>query len=280
MAVTSARKVEGYSEISEEVLAQSSIIKQVSRKDIVGTPGTTTVKVYVNELATIADYVPGTGVALSADGSQYVTISNLKEKAVNELLDGMTVETAPADYVVQRLMAAMAANGEQIDTDGFTKMVADGTTAVAAGGDIPTVATIYSDILNLKLALDNAKAPKTGRYLVLTPEMENLLLDKDSKIVLDTSKGDGILTEGYIGRIAGFDVFSTVLLPNGVNMIAGQERAFVFGYAFMSDVRIVSLDGSEKHIDDSAVKGRWAYVTGAVRPTLIQVHKGAVVPTV
>ena len=275
MAVTTARKVEGYSNISEEVLAESSIIRQISRKDIVGTPGTTTVKVYVNELATIADYVPGTGVAVSADGSAYVTISNLKEKAINEIMDGFTVETAPADYVVQRLMAAMGSAGEQIDKDGFIKMEADGTELVAAAGAAPTVSNIYGKVINLKVALDNAKAPQKGRSLIISPEVQGLMLSVDSKLVLDTSRGDMIQTDGYIGRVLGFDVFVTTLLPAGTNMVALQERAFVFGMAFTREVMIQSLDGSGTYIGDAAVQGRWAYVTGAVRPTLIQVDNGA-----
>jgi len=275
MAVTTARKVEGYSNISEEVLAESSIIRQVSRKDIVGTPGSTNVKVYVNELATIADYVPGTGVALSADGSAYVTIANLKEKAINEIMDGFTVETAPSDYVVQRLMAAMGSAGEQIDKDGFIKMEADGTELVAAAGAAPTAANLYGKIIALKVALDNAKAPQKGRALVITPEVQGLMLSVDSKLVLDTTRGDSIQTDGYIGRVLGFDVFVTTLLPAGTNIIAMQERAFVFGMAFTREVMIQSLDGSGTYIGDAAVQGRWAYVTGAVRPTLIQVDNGA-----
>lgn len=275
MAAITARKVEGYSQISEEVLAESSIIRQVSRKDIVGTPGSTNVKVYVNELATIADYVPGTGVSLSADGSAYVNIANLKEKAVNEILDGFTVETAPADYVVQRLVAAMGAAGEQIDEDGFVKMVADGTKLVLAAGDAPSAANIYSKVIALKVALDNAKAPQKGRSLIITPEVQGFMLSADSKLVLDTSRGDMIQTDGYIGRVLGFDVFVSTLLPTGTNMIALQERAFVFGMAFTREVKVQSLDGSGTFIGDAAVQGRWAYVTGAVRPTLIQIDNGA-----
>lgn len=272
---TTARKVEGYSEISEQVLAETSIIRQVSRKDIIGTPGTTTVKVYVHELATIANYVPGTGIAQSADGSAYVTINNLKEKGINEVLDGFTVETAPMDYAVSRLNAAFSAAGEEIDADGFIKMVADGTKLVSTAGLKPIVSSIYGDVLKLKLALDNVKAPRNGRSIVFTPEMENLVLDQDSKLILDTSRGDSIQTDGYVGRLLGFNVFSTTLLPTGTNIIAIQERAFVFGMAYKKEVSIVGLDGSALFYGDSAVKGRWAYVSGAVRPTLIQINNGA-----
>jgi hypothetical protein len=319
---TDARKITGYSDISEAVLSETSIIKQVSRTDITGTPGTTTVKVYVNELSTIADYVPGTGVEQSNDSSNYVTINNLKERAVNELLDGYSVETAPADYVVKRLEAAMEANGEDVDTNGLTKMIADGTVAVGAVtagafiigaryeinvpgstdftlvgaadsvagtqfiatgvgtgtgtvfGVKPSVATIYADLLFLKGQLDNAKAPKNGRYSIMTPEMENLLLHTDSKIVLNTDRGDRIQTDGFVGRTLGFDIFATTLVPAGTNIIAGQTRAFVYGDNWKKGAAVVSLDGSAKFYGDSAIKGRWAYVTGAVRPTLLQLNKG------
>jgi len=272
---TTARQIEGFSQISEKVLGQASIIRSVANLEVEGTPGFTTVKVYVNDLATIDDYVPGTGLAVSADGSGYVDINNLKEKAINELLDGYTVETAPADLVASRLEAALVQMGEQIDTDALAQLVADGTEAVAVGGDKPVVGTIYADILNLKKALDEEKAPREGRFLIVTPEMENLLLNTDSKVVLNTQRGDAIIADGFIGRVAGFDVFSTVLLPEGTNMVAGQRRGFAFKEGWKIPPRRQNLDGSGTFIGDSAVQGRIAYNYGAVRPTLLQVHNGA-----
>jgi hypothetical protein len=270
-----ARQVIGYSQISEKVLGQASIIRSVANLEVEGTVGFETVKVYVNDLSTIGDYVPGTGLSISNDGSNYVDINNTKEKAINELLDGYTVETAPADLVASRLEAALVRMGEQMDTDALLQMATSGTQAVAAGGDKPTVATIYADILNLKKALDNAKAPREGRFLIVTPEMENLLLNTDSKVVLNTVRGDSIIADGFIGRVAGFDVFSTVLLPAGTNMIAGQRRGFAFKEGWKIPPRRQNLDGSGQFIGDSAVQGRIAYVYGAVRPLLLQVHKGA-----
>ena len=273
--VTNARQIEGFSQISEKVLGQASIIRAVSNTEVEGTVGFTSVKVYVNDLADIANYVPGAGVSVTGDGSSFVTIANLQEKAINELLDGYTVETAPADLVASRLEAALVQMGEQIDKDALAQMVADGTTAVAASGSKPTVATIYSNILLLKLALDNAKAPRNGRFLIVTPEMENLLLNVDSKVILNTDRGDAIQTEGFVGRLLGFDVFSTVLLPSGTNMVAGQLRGFAFKEGWKVPPRRQNLDGSGTFIGDSAVQGRIAYCYGAVRPTLIQINKGA-----
>jgi hypothetical protein len=251
MAITTARKVQGYSDISEAALAQNSIIRQVANLDIERHPATGQMNVYVHNLAAIADYVPGTGVSLTADSSSYVNLNNLKEKAVNELLDGYTVESAPMDFAQKRFEAGVLKIGEQIDTDALAALVSGGTEFVAAAGAKPTAATIYSDILNLKKELD------------------------DAKVYLNTAPGLDIMQEGFVGRIAGFNVFSTVLLPSGTNMVAMQERGFAYGDFYTVGARIQSLDASGTYIGDSAVQARMAYNYGAIRATLIQVNNGA-----
>lgn len=280
MAITTARKIGGYSEISESVASQKSIYKEIVRQDVLVNSDATTMKVYVNELATISTYTPGTGVAKSADGSNYVTVTNLTEDGLNEVMDGYTVETAPADMVVQRMIAGMEARGEKNDTKVFAGLVDNGTELVATSGLKPIATTIYGDILDIKAALDAAKAPKTGRKLILDSEMENLLLDTDSKVVLDTSRGDSIQTEGYVGRLLGFDIFSTELLPAGTNMIGLQIRGYAAKEVFKVEPRIQSLDGSGTFIGDSAIQDRVAFIHGAIRPTFVQVNNGAAVASV
>jgi hypothetical protein len=271
---TGARKVTGYSDISEQVLYEQSIIRNVSNMDVMGTPGTTAVSVYVNALATVATYTPGTGVSRTNDGSAYVVLSNLEEIAVNEIMDGYTIETAPADYVASRFEAAVGGLAESVDTTCIAALVSGGTDLVAAGGDAPTVANLYEKIINLKKALDTAKAPRTGRSLIVNPTTEALLLQQSSKLILNTDRGDMIVSDGWIGRVLGFDVYSTTLLTDA-NMTAMQKRGFAYKDNWKIEPRLQSLDGSGTFIGDSAVQGRFAYNYGAVRATLIQNDKGA-----
>ena len=134
----------------------------------------------------------------------------------------------------------------------------------------------FDDLVNAsKNALDEAKAPRSGRWAVVSSEMENLLLSATAGIVLAEPASKMQQVEGSIGRLYGFNIFSTVLLPSGTNMIAGNNSAFYFKDIFRHEARIVSLDGSEKHVGDSALKQRLASISGAVRPTLIQINKGA-----
>ena len=133
---------------------------------------------------------------------------------------------------------------------------------------------MYTKILALKEALDNAKAPRTGRSLVMDPTREALLLATESKIVLNTSMGDGIVMEGWLGKIAGMNVYSTTLVPAATNMFAMQKRGFAFKDNWKIEPRLQSLDGSGTFIGDSAVQARYAYNYGVVRATLIQVDNG------
>jgi len=271
---TGARKITGYSDISEQVLFEESVIRNVSNMDVMGSPGTTAVSVYVNALVTVATYVPGTGVSKTNDGSAFVVLANLKEIAVNELLDGYTVETAPADLVASRFMGAVGGLAESVDTTTLAALVAGGTELVAAAGATPTALLMYTKVLALKEALDNAKAPRKNRSLILDPTREALLLETASNLVLNTDRGDRILMDGWIGRVAGFDVYSTTLIPAATNMIAMQKRGFAYKDAWKIEPRLQSLDGSGQFIGDSAIQGRLAYNYGAVRATLIQVDNG------
>ena len=274
MSVILPRKVTGYSDISEGVLYEQSIIRNVSNLDVQGSPGTTAVSVFVNVLATVASYVPGTGVSKTQDTSAYVVLANLKEIAVNEILDGYTVETAPADIIASRFEGAVGGIAESIDTVTLADLVTNGTSLVAAGGATPTAALMYTKVLALKEALDNAKAPRMNRSLIMDPTREALLLDTASKLILNTDRGDRILMDGWIGRVAGFDVYSTTLIPAANNMIAMQKRGFAFKDNWKIEPRLQSLDGSGVFIGDSAIQARYAYNYGVVRATLIQTDNG------
>jgi len=274
MSAILPRKITGYSDISEQVLHEQSIIRSISNLDVQGSPGTTAVSVFVNVLSTVATYVPGTGVSKTQDTSAYVVLANLKEIAVNEILDGYTVETAPADIIASRFAGAVGGLAESVDTVTLADMATNGTEKYAAAIAIPTAALMYGRVLGLKEALDNAKAPRMNRSLVLDPTREALLLDTASKLILNTDRGDRILMDGWIGKVAGFDVFSTTLVPAATNMIAMQKRGFAFKDNWKIEPRLQSLDGSGQFIGDSAIQARYAYNYGVVRATLIQVDNG------
>ena len=181
---------------------------------------------------------------------------------------------APADIIASRFAGAVGGLAESIDTTCLAALEDGGTELVAASGATPTALLMYGKILALKEALDNAKAPRMGRSLIMDPTREALMLDTTAKLVLNTDRGDRILADGWIGRVAGFDVYSTTLIPAATNMIAMQRRGFAFKDNWKVEPRLQSLDGSGQFIGDSAIQARYAYNYGAVRATLIQSDNG------
>lgn len=267
------RKGTGFTELAEHVLNRRSLARLVSGAIGEGDVAKGEIlKVYVHELATIADYVPGTGVSLTGDNSNYVNINNLKDKAVNEVLDGLTVEMAynKPDYVGARLEAAVEALAREQDKDLFAKVATDGKQATTVAF---TSANAKAEIIKLKLALDKADAPNENRFLVVTPEAENAILAA-SDIILHTPTGDTILYDGYLGNIFGFKVVRSNNLPAKVQMIGLQTRGIAHADGFKVEPTLFDLNGAN-HVGDSKIGGRMAYNSGIVRQDLVQVSKTA-----
>lgn len=275
MAITTARKVYGYSDISEAALSAGLVTRSVANTEIEKNPATGQIGVYVHATGSSGTYTPGTGKTATADASSWVQLTNLTEVAVNEVLDGYTLESAPMDYAQKRLEAGVIDLLEDIDTATMTTMISGGTELYAAAIATTSASTIVARILAMSAALTTAKAPRQGRSLIITPAMETALLSTDSKITLNTESGYKNLADGFIGRFGGFDIYVSPLVPSGTNMIALQTRGFAYGDFYTREPRIQSLDGSGTYIGDVAVQARMAYNYGVIRATFIQCDNSA-----
>ena len=169
-------------------------------------------------------------------------------------LAGTAVATAVVDEVFQAI-------GDGTNLDSMTVVLA-----------APFSANAHEAVLDASKALNDAKAPRSGRSIIISTRMELELLNVNSGLVLNTDRGDRILMDGWIGRVAGFDVYVTTLLPSGTNFIALQKRGFAFGYNWKIEPSVRPL--YNEFIGDSSVQGRFAYNCGAVRATLIQLNQG------
>lgn len=90
--------------------------------------------------------------------------------------------------------------------------------ATDATGDItattPDKDTAYENFVDLMAKLDEADCPRDGRFIVINPAYMGLLLRDQRFIDAGASGSTAALTNGRIGRAAGFDVFSSNLLPD------------------------------------------------------------------
>lgn len=106
----------------------------------------------------------------------------------------------------------------------------------ATAVDIDSAGEAYAAILALKQRLDASKTPKAGRWLVANSYfMEKLMAE--SVIVRDTEQGEQRTTNGFVKRIAGFDLYENEQLAgdntDGFWLVAGHKAAITFAMAFV-----------------------------------------------
>ena len=144
-------------------------------------------------------------------------------------------------------------------------MIGDDTTPVS-----PTKDTAYEYLVDLSTKLDEADVPPTGRWVIIPPWFEGLLL-KDNRFVANgTTGGWATLVNGQIGAAAGLNILKSNNVPNTTGtkykIIAGVAAA----YTFAEQVNQVEAYRPEKRFAD-AMKGLHLYGGKTIRPQFLAV---------
>jgi len=112
---------------------------------------------------------------------------------------------------------------------------------------VVTSSSIYADICTLKTALDNDKIPKTDRWLVVPPDITNLLIQASQLTPAIAMAYENVVLGGEIGRVAGFKIYQSVNVSGsatkGWHCLAGQKSFITFAHAF-KETRIVDAESN------------------------------------
>lgn len=144
-------------------------------------------------------------------------------------------------------------------------------TGVDSGNAISTTsvtdaAKAVTGLINLKVKLDNANVPSQGRYVVVPPWYNALLLGSDLFVRVDGSGSSEGLRNGMVGRAFGFDV----LVSNNCVNVTGDDWIVQAGYpgavSFAEQVAKVEAYRPESAFSD-ALKGLHLYGAKLTRPT-------------
>lgn len=152
--------------------------------------------------------------------------------------------------------------------------------AVQGGGnDLGTVAihtnaqALYDAFVDLSVTLDEDNVPEDGRFAVVSPKLHGRLLKLDTFIKPGDQAAPAARQNGYIGSIAGLELYKSNNLPavtdaaaTGGIAIAGHNIATTFAEQITS-IEAVRL---EKRFADG-VKGLHVYGAKVVRPTALAV---------
>lgn len=154
-----------------------------------------------------------------------VTIDTMLYKGVKVTDEDLTMNLR--DFGAQVLAPQVQVVSEGIEN--YLAAIINGVTAVGTVNDDGS--DLFAKIIDARQRLNANHVSMTGRVLVLSPEVEALLLlDPDSKLVPYTATGQTgtpALREATIGRLYGFDVVTSSLLTAG-SMAAFVPEAFAF----------------------------------------------------
>jgi len=139
----------------------------------------------------------------------------------------------------------------------------------------PTKNDAYEYLVDLSVKLDEADVPEQGRFVIVPPWYEGLMLKDDRFVKTGSLPAEDRLVNGVIGRAAGFLVLKSNNVPKipagtGVvenyKIIAGHNIA----WSFAEQVNKVEAYRPEKRFAD-AVKGLHLYGAKVTRPEALAV---------
>lgn len=76
-----------------------------------------------------------------------------------------------------------------------------------------TEATAYNELVKLKVAMDKANVPKQGRWVVVPPDFEGMMLLDPRFASADGTNAEGRLVNGLVARACGFDIYISNNVP-------------------------------------------------------------------
>lgn len=147
------------------------------------------------------------------------------------------------------------------------------------GNDLGTVAihtdadALYDSIVDLMVKLDQANVPDSGRFVIVSPSLHGRLLKLDRFVATGDEKAAASRGNGFIGQVAGLDIYKSNNLP-AVTDVAATGGLALAGHriatSFAEQIVHVEATRMEKRFADM-VKGLHVYGAKVFRPTALAV---------
>lgn len=168
------------------------------------------------------DKAANTPVTLQVPTATTAQVVLNKHKEASFLIEDAVRATANQDVMARYMEAAVIPLAEQIETD-LMALGSTFTSSVGTYGTDISAATVRS----ARKVLNDNKAPVDGRVLIVSDKDEIALLgDSTLQNYFAFAQSQGV-AEGSIGRLYGFDVYSSQLVPaTGTSPVNTKNIAF------------------------------------------------------
>ncbi|MCD7784401.1 MAG: P22 coat protein - protein 5 domain protein [Oscillospiraceae bacterium] len=230
--------------------------------------------VHINTIGdiTVSDYEKGTEIADPEELSTSDTYLEIDQaKYFNFQIEDVDAAQAAGDIMDKAMQRSAYALNDIADGYILETLALNADENNIIGGDAPIALTadnVYSYIVKLRLILDKNNVPHEGRSIVLPPDVYALLL-QDSRFTGSGSMGEETSRSGFIGRIAGFDIYeSNDCYSDGTSFsITAQVPS---ACTYVEQILETTAYRPEKRFAD-AVKGLHVYGAMVTDPTQIAV---------
>lgn len=257
------------------VFAQGGIINRDYEGDIsafgdtvhIGSLSAPTVATYTKNVTTIAPQTLTTAdQTLLIDQSKYFAFE----------VDDVDARQVRNDGELMSKAAYLAAQEVVKVSDAFvSSLMTTQAGTVLTAQDVATADAAYLLIRKLRLALDKANVPESGRFLVISPEFYALILGDPRFIDASKYGTNAPIMNGEVGRIIGFSVLVANTIPAGTAGTAPEVSNFVvaghsMATTFADQINKVEAYRPQDSFSD-ALKGLHLYGAKVVRPEALAV---------
>jgi hypothetical protein len=253
-----------------QVYGQPGVMNRDYEGDIRGRGDT--VRIHAIGPVTVADYTRDTDISAPqtlTDAETTLVIN--RARYVNFQIDDVDrAQQAPKlmDAAMRETAYALSDDADQYLAGLHTQIATANFIGSDADPEVPSSDTLYELIVDLGVRLDEANAPRSGRFCVMPPWCYGLLLKDDRFVKAGTVTSDRVLRNGEVGQAAGMTIYVSNNVANtalaAYKIIAGVPEAWTFA----QQIREVEAYRPPLRFAD-AVKALHLYGARVTRPSAL-----------
>ena len=148
-----------------------------------GSPKAGKVKIPVRDTeVAVKAYDKANGVDADAGTTTYLDLDIDNDEAVNEIIDGFDAASVPDGITAERLDSAAYSMALSIDKKSIEALQSATGATISATKTACTASTAYKEALAAKRTLSRNGVPQTGRFMIVSPEYLEILMQDDKFI--------------------------------------------------------------------------------------------------
>lgn len=231
--------------------------------------------VHINTIGAVSvrTYTQGTDLTYDALSTSDQTLVINQQKYFAFALDDVDKAQAAGDIMDSAMDRAAYSLADVSDAYLLGVLASGGSSdnyVGSSGSPIAlTAANLYSNIVALRTKLDKQNVPANGRSLVIPPEAYALLL-QDSRFTSVQGVAEGVITNGLVGRVAGFDIYmsNNCVKTSAVTPVYSMTAQVAMATTYAEQIIKTEALRPEASFSD-AIRGLHVYGAKVTRPAAI-----------